>query len=283
MTLNISVIIPVYNAIRDLELVLLGFLRQSSAGFELIIADDGSGPEIHALVQGFARRSQVAIRHVYQSDEGFRKNRILNQAVKASAASYCIFSDGDCVPHRHFVQAHWEHRARRTVLCGRRVMLSKQWSERLTPQEIVSGNYERLNLWKMWDALRGRNRHLDEGILLSSRFLRTMVNRRSPTLLGCNFSLEKSVIEEVNGFNEDFVSYGGADTEFECRLRLGGIRFKWIRHLGIQYHLFHAPRLINRDNVAIIERIKEEGRPACHRGLQELSGAHQRAPEHRAD
>jgi GT2 family glycosyltransferase len=63
-----------------------------------------------------------------------------------------------------------------------------------------------------------------------------------PALWGCNFSVEKSLLEEVNGFNEDFVEYWGEDNELEHRLRLAGARMCWIRHQAIQFHLYHPAR-----------------------------------------
>ena len=98
MTPKASVIIPVYNAVRHLELVLAGFSRQTFTEFELIVADDGSGPAMKQLVDEFAARPSFAVKYVFQPDEGFRKCRILNSAVRMAAAGYLVFSDGDCVP-----------------------------------------------------------------------------------------------------------------------------------------------------------------------------------------
>lgn len=270
MTPKVSVIIPVYNAVHHLELVLAGFCRQTFLEFELIVADDGSGPEVQAFARDFSAKSPFALRYVYHSDEGFRRSKILNTAVRESSAAYLVFADGDCIPHRRFVQAHWEHRAPRTVLVGRRVYLSERASNRLSPGEVRAGKLEKMTMTLLVDAWLGKGSHWDEGVLMDSSFLRALVERRKPSMLGSVCSLEKSLFEEINGFNEDFVSYGGEDVELEYRLRLAGARFKWVRHQAIQYHLFHPARLVQPGNFDIIRRTRQLGRAACERGLRNL-------------
>ena len=267
MNLTTTIIIPVYNAVRYLELVLAGFSRQSYHSFEVIVADDGSGPEVKDLLSRFIPGSPFPLEHVYQPDEGFRKTRILNSAIRAASTEYLILSDGDCVPHHDFVRAHFEHRAPRTVLCGRRVMLGPEMSARLTASDVLNGRYERLTLDKMIDGLLGRSTHWDEAIPLKSDRIHSLIYRKKPTLVGCNFSLDKSLIEKINGFNEDFAGYGGEDIELEYRLRLEGARFKWVTHRAIQYHLHHESRQANPQNTSLLQRTIAEGRAVCRRGL----------------
>ncbi len=270
--MQIAVIVPVYNAVRWLELVLTGYCRQSFQDFTLFIADDGSGPEVGALVKTFSGRAPYAIQYVRQPDEGFRRSRILNEAVRACSASYLIFADADCIPHTNFVAAHRGRVQSRTVLCGRRVLLSKPASDRLTPDVILAGKLERYTPARLIAALLGGGGHWDEGLLLRNRTMHGWVNYKKPTLMGCNFSMEKSLLEEVNGFNEDFIGYGGEDTELECRLRRAGARFRWIRHLAIQYHLYHPMRAGNQANTAVLEETLASGQTACAHGLRRTSG-----------
>jgi glycosyltransferase involved in cell wall biosynthesis len=268
MNPQISVIIPVYNAVRALDLVLAGYSQQSFRDFEVFIADDGSGPEVRAFVETSSRQASFPIRYVFQPDEGFRRSSILNRAVRACSARYLIFADADCIPHTKYVQAHWERRGSRAVLCGRRVNLTRQISEGLTPQDILSGRLEHLTPGRLMDALLGRGSHWDEGILIRNRTLHGWINYKEPTLLGSNFSLGKSLLEEINGFNEDFVGYGGEDTELEYRLRLAGARFFWVRHLAIQYHLYHPARAGSAANLNVLARTQARGEAACANGLR---------------
>jgi len=267
MSPEISVIIPVYNAVRFLELVLAGFCRQSFREFEVFIADDGSGPEMRAFVNNFSRQSLFPVRYVWHPDEGFRRSAILNLAVRESSARYLIFADGDCIPHRHFVRAHFDYRAARTVLCGRRAHLSPSMSESLTPEDILAGKPESWHA-RIRETLSGKSNHWDEGFLLGNPILHRWANRKAPTLLGSNFSLERSLLEEINGFNEDFVGYGGEDTELEIRLRRAGARFQWVRHRAVQYHLFHTVRPASPANITVLEQTQNVHTATCHNGLR---------------
>ena len=239
---EVSVLVSAYNQASELERVLTGFCRQTHPRFELIVADDGSGPEVKAVVDAFARRAPFSIGHVYQPDEGFRKSRIMNTAARESRSGYLIFSDGDCVPHRAFVQAHVEHRAPNTVLCGRRVLLGKELSSRLTPEMVSAGWPERMSMDKVVAALLARGSHWEEAILLRSPFVRRQLLRNEPCVLGSNFSMEKSLFDVVNGYDEAFVHYNGEETDLEARLRQAGARFRWVTHLAIQYHLLGVSR-----------------------------------------
>lgn len=267
MNSEISVIIPVYNAVRALELVLTGYLRQSHRQFEVFIADDGSGPEMRTFLDGFSRHGSFPVRYVAQRDEGYRKTRILNEAVRATSAPYLIFADADCIPHPRFVEAHWNHRASRTVLCGRRVNLDARTSEALAPMDVSDGKLERVTPARLLAAFFRGGGHWDEGIPIRNRFLHQWINYKVPTLLGCNFSIEKSLLEEVNGFNEDFHGYSGEDTELEYRLRLAGASFRWVRHRAIQYHLYHPARTSSPTNLRALARSYAEGKAACRNGL----------------
>lgn len=275
MALKISVFIPAYNEVRKLELALAGYCRQTCRDFELFIADDGSGPELPAFVRSFSQGAPFKVAYTSQPDEGFRRARILNQAVRESSAECLIFADADCIPHRSFVKAHSERKAPRGVLCGRRVHLSAGLSATLSTQRVLAGTLERLTPRKLADALLGRGGHWDEGITLRNPILHGLVNRKVPSILGSNFSLDRELFEEVNGFNEDFVGYGGEDTELEYRLRLAGAQLRWVRHRAIQYHLYHAARPGNSANMALIRRTQTLGVAACAHGLRRQEGQRQ--------
>jgi glycosyltransferase involved in cell wall biosynthesis len=269
---KISIIIAVYNAVRSLELVLAGYCRQSARDFEVFIADDGSDSEVRLFVDAFSRQAPFPIRYVSQPDKGFHKSRILNQAVSATSAPYLIFADADCIPHCRFVAAHWNFRADRTVLCGRRVNLSPQVTAALSPKDVLAGKLERISPGRFLDALLGRANRWDEGVELRNPTIHRWINYKEPTLQGCNFSAERSLLEEINGFNEDFVGYGGEDTELEYRLRLTGADFRWVRHRAIQYHLHHRTRSGTQANLEVLKRTQDEGKAACRNGLKRPPG-----------
>lgn len=54
--MDISVILSTYNATKWLEKVLWGYNNQIFKDFEIVIADDGSGPETKELIDAMAKR-----------------------------------------------------------------------------------------------------------------------------------------------------------------------------------------------------------------------------------
>ena len=73
-----------------LALALAGYLRQTGGvDFELIVADDGSGPETAAVVRRFAEQAPFPVQHVWHAREGHHRTAILNLAVARASGSRC--------------------------------------------------------------------------------------------------------------------------------------------------------------------------------------------------
>ena len=71
----VSLIIAVYNKPDFLEKVLISLTNQTFKDFEAVIADDGSGPEIPAIIKRFENAFSFPLQHIWQEDRGFQKNR----------------------------------------------------------------------------------------------------------------------------------------------------------------------------------------------------------------
>lgn len=64
-----------------MKLVLAGFERPTEKDFEIVIADDGSNKEVVKEIESIASNYSFRIKHIWQHDKGFRKNKMLNQAI----------------------------------------------------------------------------------------------------------------------------------------------------------------------------------------------------------
>src|SRR5690606_26717088 len=69
--------------------------------------------------------------------EGFRKCRILNQALVEATGEYLIFSDGDCIPSKDFVATHIEYAAPGRFLSGGIVRLPMAISKKITIDDVI--------------------------------------------------------------------------------------------------------------------------------------------------
>lgn len=255
---NASVIAAFYNNINYLKLVLAGFERQSEKDFELIIADDGSNENVVKEIESISSNYPFRIKHVWHPDKGFRKNKILNQAIAVSESDYLIFIDADCVPHYKFVEEHLNEKESNKVLTGRRVNLSQKLTNMLSEENVKNGFLESNNLLMLGDALFGKSNYVEKGFYFQNKFLRNVFNKKQRGLLGCNFSLHKKDIIEINGFDERYLAPSiGEDSDIQFRLELNGIKVRSLNHIAVQYHLYHKLQDRLQVNLDLFEEVKK--------------------------
>jgi glycosyltransferase involved in cell wall biosynthesis len=209
-THSVSVIISSYNQPNCLRLALEGFASQTSLDFEVIVADDGSEPDTFELIERFSKRDCFPLRVVTQSDEGFRKARILNMAIRVAEGEQVIFSDGDCVPFPNYVRRHRDAYRPMSYAVGGYIRLDLERSRALTTEAVSQGLHQQFLSVPVRAQLF--NVHLHN---LLYRLLR---KPRKPKILGGNFSVSRDAIEAVNGFDERFIGFGGEDSDMRNRL-----------------------------------------------------------------
>ncbi len=220
-----------YNQPRLLDLVLRGYARQTSLDFELVIADDGSGPETRYVIERHARDAPFRIGHVWQPDKGFRKSEAVNRAVLQTRAATLILSDGDCIPVRSFVEEHVAMARPRTYVVGGHIRLTPDYTASLTADDVRSGRFER----------QGR---LSERLKLWTTHGKSLVyiatgKRRKPKFYGLNFSVDRESFYRVNGFDHTYHNSGREDSDLRNRLQLAGVRARSIWHRARVFHLHH--------------------------------------------
>lgn len=254
-----SLIISTYNQPRWLERCLWGYAAQDRSDFELIVADDGSGPETRALLESMAPSLPFELRHVWHEDLGFRKCAILNRGIEAARADYLVFSDGDCVPRADFVSAHLRLRESGRYLGGGYCKLPMALSERIDRDVIQRGLHCDLD-WLSANGLPPRKRTLK--LWARPGWRERMLNKFTPTpprWAGNNASGWKRDLEAVNGFDER-MSYGGEDLELGERLANAGIPGKQVRFSAICVHLDHPRGYVQPEMRAANEAIRRATR-----------------------
>jgi glycosyltransferase involved in cell wall biosynthesis len=253
-----SVILAFYNRIDYLKYVLAGFERQTLADFEIIIADDGSVPEIVDEIERISKSLPFPLTHLWHEDKGFRKNRILNRAISSANSDYLIFIDADCVPHSEFVKEHFNFREKGICFTGRRVNLSERFTNILTSEKIKNGFLEKNNLKLIWDGIFGKSFYVEKGFYFKNDFLRKYFNKKRRGLLGCNFSIYKEDFIKINGFDERYEEPSvGEDSDVEYRLNLCGIKIRSLNNIAVQYHLFHKLQNRPQKNLDLFDQVKK--------------------------
>lgn len=264
---TLSLIIAVYKRLDALELVLQGLARQSFSDFEVVIAEDDDAPQTRAFVRAHGAAAAFPVKHVFQEDRGFRKNRALNAALRVARGEYVVLLDGDCIPHRHFMHEYARRLRPRVALYGRRAMLTEQFTLRLLRDKDLS----RLH-WLQ--VLLAGGRKAENALYLP--WLPSF-KRSSVGIWGCNWGIARRHLLEVNGFDEDYVKAGiGEDVDIEWRLSAIGVTLRAIKHQAIVYHLHHRAHYdlaIVQENEEICRRKREAGRYVCMNGLEKLDAA----------
>lgn len=233
VSIRASVILATFNQPRLLALALCGYAAQTEPRFEIVVADDGSREDTREVVDAHARRSGLAIRHVWQPHRGFWKSAALNRAVLHSRGAHLIFSDGDCVPSRSFVAEHLAAARPNAFIVGGHVRLSERETRAVTPEQVVSGTLESL------PSLRARTRlWWTHGKSLAYIALR---RPRRPRLLGLNFSVDRESFFGVNGFDATYRNSARDDSDLRNRLLLAGVQPISLWHRARVVHLFHPP------------------------------------------
>jgi len=263
-----SVIISYYKTIPNLELILMAFNKQTAKGeFEVIISEDADTVETVQFLNVIRPTLAFPVQHISQEDKGFRKCKALNKAIQFVSTDFIIFIDGDCIPHRKFIEEYLKEKKEGRVLFGRRVMLS----EKLTKQLLITKKLKKINLFNL---LITRCERVEEGFYLPS-VTKYLKEKNEGILLGCNMGIFKKDIVAINGFDEDYESAGGGeDTDIEWRLQaMGGITFYSMKFKAIVYHLYHIVRFSKGDvmpNQYVVDNKKREGFFICKNGLKKI-------------
>lgn len=272
---SISVIISTYNAVDWLKKTLWGYAIQTTSDFEIVIADDGSGPETKELIDKFKLDFPVPIIHVWQEDHGFQKTKILNKAIKVASSSYIVTTDGDCIPKNDFLEQHLTFREPGYFLSGGYFKLPLDISMSISKEDIDSQACFQLE----WLKERGLKSSIKNQKLTTNKGLASVLNNITPTKPswnGHNASGWKKDILSVNGFDER-MQYGGEDREMGERLINMGIKAKQIRYSAICVHLEHSRGYINNEalklNASIRKNTKQKEFGYTYHGIKKNQDA----------
>ena len=227
----------------------------------MVVGDDGSGAETRDRIEHLRASTGLAISHVWQEDDGFRKCRILNRAIVKARGEYLILSDGDCIPRDDFVDAHAQLAEPGCYVSGGRVRLSRAAGSRIERKAVLDGSLFE-SPWLRETRALGRRR--DRSKLTRSPRRAAWLDRLTTTRAtwnGHNASAWKADLLRVNGFDER-MTYPVEDRELGERLRNAGIRPLQARHRAVCAHVEHDRPWLDPQAQATNERLRAETRGA---------------------
>jgi len=243
---RISLIAAFYKDIEALQLIIEALKTQDYHDFELIVAEDNDDPAINSYLDSV---TDIDIIHTSQNDDGIRKARSVNNAIKKSTGEYLIFIDADCIPYHSFISSHAKLAEKGHALSGRRVNLGPRFSALLRKNKLKARTLEKYFLLYSPFLMADGASHLTQGISLDAKgfIYRNFIARRKKSnvsLLGCNFSCFKSDMLAIDGFDEFYLGESclADDTDLNWRFAAYGLRLKSCKMAANVFHLHHGYR-----------------------------------------
>lgn len=267
----ISIIVTTFNRADALDAVLRALGNQSDRGFEIVVADDGSGPDTAGLVESWAARLPLPVKSVWQAHDGFRGADIRNRAIRASAGQLCIFLDGDCLPRRDFVAAHRRLAEPGWFVSGNRILLSRALTEAVLARKLAPETWGIGALAK--ERLTGGVNRLLPACRLPLGLLRKLHDNDWEGAKTCNLAVARSDLDRIDGFDSSYVGWGLEDTDLVVRLLHAGVRRKDGRFATGVLHLWHPQndRAQLATNRARLDEVIGGDRVRALRGLSAIA------------
>jgi GT2 family glycosyltransferase len=265
---SLAVVVATYEWPDALAAVLRGLLDQSDTDFEVVVADDGSGPETAAVVETFG--AHLRLIHARQEDEGYRLARVRDLGASGSSGDALVFIDGDTVPRTGFVAALREALLPGWFVAGKRLLLDRSLTERVLADRLP------IQRWSLphW-ALHGE--HVSPLRALTSRDRRRPGREGLPEFVphadgyGFLLGVSRADFERVNGYDTRFAGWGGEDVDMALRLQRAGLRCGWAGPRSTLLHLWHETRKSGpRPNDELLAETRATHRIEAAEGLSEL-------------
>ncbi len=269
----ISIIVTTYDRADALDAVLRALGRQTDRGFEVVIADDGSGPATAKAIERWKPRLGVPLAHVWQENRGFRAAEIRNRAILKSRGAYCIFLDGDCLARPDFVATHRALAEPGWFLTGNRLLMSRELTESVLREKREPENWT-IAAWIV-QRLRGGANRLPPVFRLPLGPLRKLRARAWRGARSCNLAVWRSDLDRVDGFDAAYSGWGREDSDLLVRLLHAGVRRKdGVFATGV-LHLWHpeADRSQLAENEQRLSQARSSDRVRARSGLRRAAQA----------
>lgn len=270
--MKVSLIISVYKNTQALRTVLDGLRFQTNKDFEIVISEDGSDGTMRKFIESYEFEQPVI--HLTQDDEGWRKNKALNNAIRKSHGDYLIFIDGDCVLHHKFIENHVRLSRPMGIVAGKRVKLGPAYSSMLMEKINELPELEKKFVKDFKAMKKDGVKFFEEAFYFDQAGMFGIIPklRTMKHLKGCNMSFHKSAIEAINGFDEDYkLPATGEDADLAWRFKGLGYPLISARNLAVQYHLYHKESWVDQsENLLMMKKKMESKQYVCKNGIKKI-------------
>ncbi len=104
--IDISVVVPCYNAAATLVRCLTALAEQDFTAYEVIIVDNGSTDQSVAMVEQWQQHCDMPLKLVHEKTRGAAAAR--NRGVAEAKGSWIAFTDSDCEPGKNWLSSGFD-------------------------------------------------------------------------------------------------------------------------------------------------------------------------------
>lgn len=190
MSIDVSVVVPVYNGSDYIGETLESILNQDFKSYELVIVDDGSTDNSLEIIKNTLSKSNIQNKVITQENKGVSNAR--NVGIENSSGKYVIFVDDDDIIASNHISCLFEN--------------IRDNDGSFTEMLKITEDGEIIDMQELYLAISSKSR-------ISSKDLIKLELKMEIPFSFCQIMYKKELLKEK--FNEDFLY--GEDTDFALR------------------------------------------------------------------
>ncbi len=206
--MNLSVVVPAYNAEKTLPVLMDSLLNQNCRDFEVIVVDDGSRDDTVSVTEKYNCQ-------IIQLKENHGPAYCRNLGAQRAQGEILVFTDSDCSVTPGWletIEKHFYHKETEAIM-GRLVLLpSTYMGDSISALGFPAGGA--IGFDKIWKVDK-------DGF--------------TDSLSSCNCAVRKDLFWKAGGFDETFPFPGGEDSLLAYEIRRLGYRIKYCPDV-VAYH-----------------------------------------------
>lgn len=237
---------------------------------EVVLTDDGSSEATVRRLKKMITDYEFPINHVWQPKKGFRAAAARNNGIRNARGDYLVFLDCDFLVLPDAIKHHLRAAKPGRFVVGHCKYLTEDQSNRVLneniSQELLENLYQQI---PEKEIIKNHRRFIKRTVLLR---LHLASPRKQSS--GGHFSIYRKDIEYVNGYDENFVGWGGEDEDLGIRLVKAGVYGRSAIRCARTLHLWHPKEIGNKHwkEGPNIEYFKRKNIPFfCENGLKKSS------------
>ncbi len=263
----VSIIICFHERLEHLRCCLDSIGLSSGRFDEVVITDDGSREKTVSKLKELTSAYDFPVRHVWQEKEGFRNAAARNNGIRHAKGDYLIFFDCDFLVLPRTISEHLNRSKPGKFIAGGYKNMDEAATRETFRTTITPDFLNRLDKRYPERPLIKTHRRFIKRTLL----MRLHLAPPRKQSLGGHFSIYKKDLERVNGYDENFVGWGGEDEDLGIRLVRAGIHCRSAIRFAKVLHMWHPPAITGRrwQTGPNIEYFNRKEIPVfCENGLQ---------------